>query len=193
MRAKLPVLGGVALSGAVALIAGSQTWISFMLDGTHSVETVTGHAANAALSPVSIAIIAAALALTIAGPVFRRVLGALVALLGAGLVALTGGVLADPLAAAGGRITELTGIAGGAAGSAVLWSDVSVWGWVSALAGALAVVLGLVVLLLSGRWSSGGRKYDSAPRAAGAAGAAPDRISDWDSLSEGTDPSDDFR
>lgn len=193
MRAKPAVLGGVALSGATALIAGSQTWISFMLDGTHSVETVTGNAANAALAPVSVALVAAALALTIAGPVFRRVLGVLVALLGAGLIALTGGVLADPLAAAGGRITELTGIAGGAAGSAVLWSDVSAWGWVSLIAGALAVVLGVVVLIFSGRWGSAGRKYDSAPKAEGAAGGAPDRISDWDSLSEGTDPSDDFR
>ena len=193
MRAKPAALGGVALSGATALIAGSQTWVSFMLDGTHSVETVTGNAANAALAPVSVALIAAALALTIAGPVFRRVLGVLVALLGAGLIALTVGVLADPLAAAGGRITELTGIAGGAAGSAVLWSDVSPWGWVSLIAGALAVALGLLVLLFSGRWGSAGRKYDSAPKAGGNAGGAPDRISDWDSLSEGTDPSDDIR
>jgi uncharacterized membrane protein (TIGR02234 family) len=193
MRAKLAVLSGVALSGAAALMAGSQTWVSFMLDGTHTVETVTGNAANAALAPVSVALIAAALALTIAGRVFRRVLGALVALLGAGLVALTGGVLADPLGAAGGRITELTGIAGGAAGSAVLWSDTSVWGWVCVLAGVLAVVLGAIVLLFSGRWGSAGRKYDSAPTVAGTAGGAPDRISDWDSLSDGTDPSDDFR
>ncbi|WP_449281454.1 Trp biosynthesis-associated membrane protein [Leucobacter sp.] len=193
MRAKPAVLGGIALSGAAALAAGSQTWVSFMLDGTHRVETITGHAANAALTPVSVALIAAALALTIAGRVFRRVLGALVALLGAGLIALTSGVLADPLAAAGGRITELTGIAGGAAGSEVLWSDVSAWGWVSLLAGALAVALGAIVLLFSGRWGAAGRKYDSAPKAAGAPGGAPDRISDWDSLSEGTDPSDDIR
>lgn len=193
MRAKPLTLGGVALAGAAALIAGSQTWVSFMLDGTHSVETVTGHAANAALTPVAVALIAAALALTIAGRVFRRVLGALVALLGAGLAALSGGVIADPLGAAGTRITELTGIAGGAAGSEVLWSDVSAWGWVSALAGALAVLLGMVILLLSGRWGAAGRKYDAAPKVREASTGAPDRISDWDSLSEGTDPSDDIR
>lgn len=193
MRAKPLTLGGVALAGAAALIAGSQTWVSFMLDGTHSVETVTGHAANAALTPVAVALIAAALALTIAGRVFRRVLGALVALLGAGLAALSGGVIADPLGAAGTRITELTGIAGGAAGSEVLWSDVSAWGWVSALAGALAVLLGMVVLLLSGRWGAAGRKYDASPKVREASTGAPDRILDWDSLSEGTDPSDDIR
>jgi hypothetical protein len=64
---------------------------------------------------------------------------------------------------------------------------------VSVLAGVLAVVLGAIVLLFSGRWGSAGRKYDSAPTVAGTAGGAPDRISDWDSLSDGTDPSDDFR
>lgn len=193
MRTKLAILGGVALSGAAGLLAGSQPWISFMLEGAHAVETVTGHAVNAALSPVSIAIVAAALALTIAGPMFRRVLGILVALLGAGLVALTGGVIGSPSSAVGGRITELTGIVGGASGSAVLWSSVSAWAWVSIAAGALAIVLGLAVLILGGRWGAAGRKYDSAPRAAAVERAAPDRISDWDSLSDGDDPSDDIR
>ncbi|PRI11757.1 Trp biosynthesis-associated membrane protein [Leucobacter massiliensis] len=192
MRAKLVLLAGVALSGAVALIAGSQPWVSFMLDGTHAVESITGHEANPALSPVAIAIVASALALTIAGPVFRRVLGVLVALLGGGLLALSAGVLADPLAAAGGRITELTGLAGGATETVVIWSSVSAAAWIGAACGVAAVLLGLAVLLLGGRWGAAGRKYESQSRVR-PAGEAPDRISDWDSLSEGTDPSDDFR
>ncbi len=189
---KLPILGGIALTGAVALLAGSQTWVSFMLDGTHSVETATGHDVNPALSPVAIAIVAAALALTIAGPVFRRVLGGLVLLLGAGLVALTIGVLAAPLGAVAGMITELTGIAGGATGSMVTWSDVSAWAYVAVVAGALAAALGIAVLVSGGRWAASGRKYDSASARA-RAGSAPDRISDWDALSGGDDPSDDIR
>lgn len=188
MRAKTLVLLGVAATGAAALGAGSQTWISFMLDGTHSLETATGHDLNAALSPISIALVAAALALTIAGPVFRRILGAIIALLGAGTVVLVAGVIGDPLAALGGRITDLTGISGSSNASYVSWHQVSAWPAVAIACGAVAAVLGLVTALLSGRWSAGGRKYDASARAQAGRGGAPDRISEWDALSDGDDP-----
>ncbi|MBL3687204.1 hypothetical protein D3248_09640 [Leucobacter zeae] len=186
-RAKPLSLLAIAIAGALGLIAGSQTWVSFMLDGTHDLEAVTGHAVNAALSPVSIALVAAALALTIAGPVFRRILGGLVALLGAGLVALSASVVASPIAAVGARITELTGIAGDVAGDLVVWHSVAAWAWVSIAAGALAVLAGALVIVLGGRWAAGGRKYDASAQRA-PAGAGSDRISDWDALSEGGDP-----
>lgn len=193
MRVKSIALFGAVVAGAAGLLAGSQTWVSFMLDGTHSLETVTGHDVNAALTPVFIAIMAAALALTIAGPVFRRVLGVLVTLLGAGAVALSMVVLANPLAALAGKITELTGISGSSNTSVVTWSSVSGWGYLSVVAGVLALVIGLVVLVTAGRWAAAGRKY-AAPAAggqtAGASGGAPDRISDWDALSDGGDPTD---
>ncbi|MFA7497083.1 MAG: Trp biosynthesis-associated membrane protein [Leucobacter sp.] len=190
VRVKPVALAGIALAGAVALGAGSQTWISFMLADTHSLETVTGHDVNAALSPVAIALIAAALALAIAGPVFRRILGALVALLGAGTAALAIGVLADPTSALVGRVTEITGLSGGS-GSSIVWMEMSMWGYVCAVAGVLAVALGAVVLVTAGRWAAAGRKYDSDTRRVDP--AKPDRISDWDALSEGDDPSDDIR
>ncbi|MEJ6489323.1 Trp biosynthesis-associated membrane protein [Leucobacter sp. USCH14] len=191
MRPKLLVVSAIALAGALGLLSGSQTWISFMLDGTHSVETVAGHEVNAAVSPISIAVVAAALALTIAGPVFRRSLGVLVALLGAGLAALTISVIAAPLAAITGRITELTGISGDSTTALVVWNSLAPWIWLCVVAGVLAVILGIVVAVFSGSWSSGGRKYDATPKsdANAAASGAPDRISDWDALSDGDDPS----
>lgn len=189
MRLKPLVLFGTAVAGAAGLLAGSQTWVSFALDGPSPTETVTGHDVNAALTPIFIAMIAAALALTIAGPVFRRILGALVALLGAGATALTIGVLANPLAALAGRITELTGISGDRSTAAVSALEVAFWGYLSAAAGVAAVVLGLVILVTSGRWAAAGRKYDGA-EAPKRSGGAPDRISDWDALSEGGDPTD---
>ncbi|WP_336650828.1 MULTISPECIES: Trp biosynthesis-associated membrane protein [unclassified Leucobacter] len=185
MRAKPISLAGIALAGGLALLAGSQTWISFMLDSAHAVETVTGHEVNAALSPVSIAIVASALALTIAGPIFRRVLGGLVALLGIGLVALTSTALLSPAGAISGRVTELTGIAGGD-GGAVIWSSLSGWAWACAAAGILAAGLGIAVVVTGGRWIAAGRKYDAAQSTPTA--GKTDRISDWDSLSEGGDP-----
>lgn len=190
MRPKLLTISAIALVGALGLLAGSQSWVSFMVDGTHSVETVAGHEVNAAVSPISIAIVAAALALTIAGPVFRRALGVLVALLGAGLTALTISVLAAPLTAITGTITSLTGISGEATTDLVVWSRLSAWIWVCVVAGVLAAILGLVVAVFSGTWAAGGRKYDAAPRPADVSTNTPDRISDWDALSGGDDPSD---
>ncbi|UOR02966.1 Trp biosynthesis-associated membrane protein [Leucobacter allii] len=187
MRAKLPTLAAVALSGGLGLVAGSQRWVSFMLETEHRVETVAGNDVNSALAPVSIAVVAAALALTIAGPVFRRVLGVLVALLGAGLIALTLGVVVDPLSAIRGRITALTGIAGSDTSGMVVWHELSPWVWASVVAGAVAVLAGTAVVVAGGRWAAAGRKYDAKPRAA--ASGAPDRISDWDALSGGDDPS----
>lgn len=186
-RAKPLSLLAIAVAGALALISGSQTWVRFMLDGTHDVETVTGHAVNAALSPVAIALVAAALALTIAGNVFRRLLGVLVVLLGAGLVALSAGVVSAPVGAIGARITELTGITGSAAGQLVLWHSVSAWAWVSIAAGSIAVVTGALVLAFGGRWAAAGRKYDAGAQRRSAEPGS-DRISDWDSLSDGDDP-----
>ena len=191
MRPKLLVVSAIALVGALGLLSGSQSWISFMIDGTHSVEAVAGHEVNAAVSPISIAIVAAALALTIAGPVFRRALGVLVALLGAGLAALTISVIAAPLTPITGRITELTGISGESTTALVVWNSLSPWVWACVGAGALALILGLVVAVFSGSWSAGGRKYDATPKSEANAKAsdAPDRISDWDALSGGDDPS----
>ncbi len=195
MRAKTLSLIGIALAGAVALIAGAQTWVSFMVEGVESLEAVSGHELNAALSPVALATVAAALALTIAGRVFRRVLGLLVALLGAGLTVLTWSVLVDPLRAITGKVAELTGITGSAAvsGVAVTGLQVSPWAYAGLVAGVFAALLGVCVLFLSGKWGAAGRKYevDSAPVAAvpqAARGDAPDRISDWDALTGGEDP-----
>lgn len=211
MRSKPLLLGGIALAGAAALFAATQVWVALALvPGAAAFEVLeaTGQQLNASLSPVALAALASALALTIAGRWLRRVLGVLVALLGAGVVAISAAVLADPGASASGRLAEATGLAGSAQADLVTSVDVLPYIWVAMLAGALLVVLGLLVLLLGGRWKTAGRKYraagdagpgapvgpgDAAATAAaggGRAGEDRDRISDWDELSGGSDPTD---
>lgn len=185
MRAKPLTLGVIAIAGAVALGAGSQAWITFSLDGSVTEQT-TGHDLNAALSPIAIAIVAAALALSIAGPVFRRVLGVLVAALGGGVTALAATVVANPEAALTAKVTELTGLAGHAGFAAVSSETLTVWSWVTLVAGVIAALTGLYVVVASGRWGAAGRKYEAA--SAKDPARSHDRISDWDSLSDGDDP-----
>ena len=194
MRAKTATLGLAALAGIGAVAAGSQPWITFEIEGGGA-EQVTGHMVNAALSPVAIAVIIAALALTIAGAVFKRVLGVLVALLGAGIAALAIGAVNDPDGSIAAHVAEITGLTGAGAMSAVSGQHVSVWPWVTFAAGVLAALPGLYTLIFSGKWAVGGRKYEQQPAkkaaAGGSAQATGDRISDWDALSDGDDPTDD--
>lgn len=188
MRAKPFTLGIIALAGAVALGAGSQPWISFSLDGA-SDQLPTGHDLNAALSPVAIAVVVAALALSIAGPIFRRVLGLLVTGLGAGIVALAVAVAVDPESAMTARVTELTGLSGHGGLAAVTSATLTPWSWVTVAAGVIAALAGLVVVFTSGRWvTAAGRKYETASTKP--AEQKSDRISDWDALSVGEDPTD---
>lgn len=203
MASKKLVVTGILLLAAVALIAATQVWLNIELSEGVSAQgalTVTGQQLSPPLAPMALALAALALALTIAGRIFRLVLGALGVLLGAGIVALTLGVLSAPLDAAAGKVTELTGIGGSdATGIAVVASSqVTAWAAITATAGCLAALLGLAVLVWGRRWRSAGRKYETASNAASAAAADAaaeaqnperDRISDWDALSDGADPS----
>lgn len=194
VRSKLPLLGAVALSGGLALVAATQPWATIVLvEGAAAAGAlqVSGQDLNASLSPVAIAALAAALALTIAGKIFRRVLGILVAALGAGAIAVAVGVLADPVGAAAGRIAEITAISGADQLALVQSSALSVWPLVTAIAGGALIVFGLLVVILSGRWGTAGRKYESRTDVdvAELAATEPDRISDWERQSDGEDPS----
>lgn len=190
---KFWVLAAIALTGALALVASTQAWVVLTLvPGAAATSTlvVTGHDLNASLSPVAVAVLASALALTIAGPVFRRLLAVVVALLGAGVAAIAVGVLGAPVAASASALAELTGILGDAQSTLVRSSAVSVWPAVTVGLGALLVALGIWVLIVAGRWQRSGRRYESSSRAASPqADGEPDRIADWELLSDGEDPS----
>lgn len=77
------------LAGMFALAASAQTWVTVNLDPQTVSQPdfeVSGSRINAALTPVAVAVLALALALTLAGKVFRYVLGAISLALGIALV-----------------------------------------------------------------------------------------------------------
>jgi uncharacterized membrane protein (TIGR02234 family) len=197
VRSKLWLIAGIALLSAAALLAASQTWVSLeLVPGAAAFELLaaSGQQLNAALTAIALAGFAAALALTIAGPGFRRVLGVLVVLFGAGIAGVAISVLADPEGAASGRLAEATGIAGDAQSAMVDRVATTPFIALALLCGALLAVLGALVLVLGGRWRAAGRKYAAREDRGPAAGGdgrpdpGPDRFSDWDRLSEGGDP-----
>ncbi|MFF2276454.1 Trp biosynthesis-associated membrane protein [Agromyces sp. NPDC058126] len=210
-RMKLPAIVLTILGAGLGLLAWSQTWFDLVLAsgaGAHvsaEVIAVPGSVASPAIAALSLAGLALAAALALAGPGIRIVLGVLEVLLGGCLVLAASLSLGDPVGAVSASVTEATGVAGSAPTADLVGTAVAtVWPTVAIVAGVLVVLAGLVVLVTGTRWPASTRRYrsglepaDGAGAAAGAASDAPERaasdraIDDWDELSRGDDPTDD--
>jgi hypothetical protein len=183
-RLKLTLLlAGLALSGLVFL-GWTQAWFSIVVvDGPTL--SIGGDVAAPALSTLALTCLVLNGALSIAGPVFRVILGVLEAMLGVTVVFSGVLAIADPVKASAATISDATGVAGGESIAGLVSSAViTAWPWVATVAGALLVVIGVVVVATAGRWPGSGRKYSAVRLAAEDGGS----VDDWDALSEGRDP-----
>ena len=178
------LLGGIVVSGLVFL-GWTQEWFSVVITEGPTL-SVAGDVAAPALSTLALTTLVLVAALSIAGPFFRVVLGVLQTLLGATVV-LSGVIaLVDPVKASGASISDATGIAGNDPIHALVASvAVSAWPWVSTIAGALLAVIGVAVIATGRRWPGSSRKYSAVKLEPAAERSAVD---DWDSLSDGSDP-----
>ncbi|MBW4042309.1 MAG: Trp biosynthesis-associated membrane protein [Acidobacteria bacterium] len=184
-RERLTVVLGGLVAGAGAVLASTQTFATATVTGVRDPVVVAGQAAAPALAPLGIVALALGIALTIAGRVARVVLGVMLVLLGAGIVAAGAPNVVDPAAGTRGAIVAATGVTDFA--SFVVARSSTGWPLLAVAAGVLAVLLGLVVLIRGHRWSTGGRRFRSdAP-----ATRSTDPISEWDALSRDVDPTDD--
>ncbi|MFC5338118.1 Trp biosynthesis-associated membrane protein [Leucobacter denitrificans] len=196
MSSKAILILLVVVGGGLGLLASVQVWIQVeFLTGVSAVERieVTGQQASPAITLISLAALAAALVLTIAGPVFRKVIGLLVLVLGAGLAAVGTSIALSPIDGARSQIAESTGISGDSYDLLVASISSSAWPTITAVIGVLLGILGVCVLILSGRWKTAGRKYDSGTdgsKKKTRTSEPGDRISEWDALSDGDDPTD---
>jgi uncharacterized membrane protein (TIGR02234 family) len=178
---------GVLLSG-LTLLSWTSQWFVLTLagSGSRSRLVASGDVAAPALIALALAGLALVAALAIAGPVFRIVLGVLEMLIGftVGLSAVL--AIADPVQASAQLVTGATGVSGRESVAALVSSvSSSAWPFITALAGVLIMVFGLFVIVTGSRWPGSSRKY-SAVRLE--PDGAPNPVSDWDSLSTGTDP-----
>ncbi|QOD92579.1 MULTISPECIES: Trp biosynthesis-associated membrane protein [Microcella] len=197
---------------AVALfIVWAQPWIVLTLDDGVRI-AAGGDRAAAVLPAIAVASLALTSALALASARIRPVLGALLALLGALVVAVSLRAAGDPVAAAASSVTQLTGVEGERSVRALVDTAALTAGPVSAIVlGAVLGVAGLAIAVTSRRWPRRVERFDrpegpspegsaadgtatySAPSAPSDAGDASDRqrdqsIGDWDALSDGRDP-----
>lgn len=179
------LLGGIVASGAV-LLTWTQAWFQVVLASGGEL-AVAGEVAAPALAALALSGAALGAALAIAGRIFRVILGVLEVAIGALVIYSALSAMGDPVLAAAASITATTGVSGEESVRALVESvTVTVWPVVALIAGALLAVAGVLVVVTSSRWPSSSRKYQ-AVRLEPVDGEESS-IGDWDSLSEGRDP-----
>lgn len=196
------LLAAIVLSG-LTLLAWTGEWFSLILRESatgHPVLSVAGEVAAPALIALALASLALVAALAISGPFFRVVLGVLQVVIGF-TVALSAVVAeSNPVRASEAAVSAVTGV-GGSRSIAALVTGVSQTAYpvIAIIVGILTMALGVVVLVTGRRWPGSSGRYRQPvvledPGAAagdddsGTEDAAANAVSDWDTLSGGSDP-----
>lgn len=197
-----------ALLGALlVLAAATQTWIH-VVPASSSVRLpeidISGNDAATSVTALSVASLAAAAAATIARTVGRRVIGVILVLAGAGIVAATLSVISNIQSAAATKVGESLGqsVADGT------YSQ-TFWPYLALVGGAVAALAGVAMVVKAGTWAVDRRHTQGTEKAAAAATAQDpsqataqgkaaassssqqqkwDDIDSWDQLSRGDDP-----
>ena len=176
-RLRLISMAAIVLEAGLVALSWSQTWY------TVGEVVVGGDVAGGALLPLALASLTLVLALALAGPVFRVILGVLDALLGVCVVVVAAWSLGDPVRASQPALVEATGLSSEQPLSfeAVVATP---WPVVGLIAGTLMIVTGIAVALTARAWPTSGSRY-TRNRLETPDG---DPVHDWDALSEGDDP-----
>lgn len=182
------VMAASLLAAGLAFASTLPIWIR--AEVTTVLETTTleisGADAASAVSALALVALAAAIAVRITGPKLRKIVSALMVLVGLGIAISALGVYSNPQTAAATEVSAATGTTA-AANSYV----VTMMPWLAVAGGLLVAACGVWAFFASSHWAVG-RKYDrSAARAQRVSTADEvDDIDAWDSLSEGHDPTD---
>jgi uncharacterized membrane protein (TIGR02234 family) len=201
LKRRTAVLWAIA-AGAIILGTGAQTWVQASqisgLQGT--TVTATGNQAAAVVPAMALVGMAAGIALSMARRIGRWVASVLLVLAGAATAWASLQAALDPASAAHAQVSQTSGTTADAGAYAV-----TVWPWLTLVAGVLLALCGVAVLLFGRGWTTT-RRYDTAAagRAGTAAGTARpadgqdtgpagdtgpvDEIDAWDDLSRGQDP-----
>lgn len=187
-------------------VAWAQPWVVLTLDDGVRI-AASGDRAAAVLPAIAVASLALTSALALATPRIRPVLGALLALLGALVVAASVRAAGDPVAASASSVTALTGVEGQRSVRALVdTAALTAWPVVSAVLGVALGVAGLAIAITAHRWPRRVERFDrpdDAPSERASADSTPSdpvdlsdsdkrpsdqSIGDWDALSDGRDP-----
>ncbi|MFG1695652.1 Trp biosynthesis-associated membrane protein [Nonomuraea sp. NPDC049309] len=174
-------VAATALGCLLVLLAAGREWARVLQAGAAA---PTGGDLSPVLTPVALAGLAGVVAVLATRGTGRRVVGAVLALCGAGVAAAVWAAIDD--ANVTGWLGERDVLHGS---SGVPWEAAPLWPAVAA-AGALLMLAGGITAIARGpRWAGMSARYD---RAQGTDGEAKAQVSDdralWDALDRGDDP-----
>ncbi len=187
------VLLGLASAG-LAAVAGHQPWLDLTSGQTDPAawrEMLDGMGLSVGEAPLAGALALVALAgwgvLLVTRGIVRRLVAALAALAGIGVVA-TWAVVGPGLADDASATLARAGFPGG------VDSEPTLWFWAAPIAGGLSALAALLAVRLAPQWPEMGRRYD-APAAAGVPEAVDPQTLDgehsldlWKAIDAGQDP-----
>lgn len=164
-RLKGVILVSCIVVSGLTLIAWTQTWfvVSLVPDelGGASV-AIAGDIAAGGLAALGLAGLALVGALSIAGPFFRVILGALESLIGATVTLSAVLAVTAPVAASAAAITEATGVSGDkSVAELVKTTSFSLWPWLAVVLGVAGMTLGILIIVTGRRWPGSSRKYQA--------------------------------
>jgi hypothetical protein len=184
-RLRLYTILGIALIAGLSLLTTTQTWWTVRL-ATQSL-TIAGTVAAPALVALSLCGLVLTAALALAGPLFRVILGVLELLLAFTILLTTIMSLASPDQPSSNAVSAATGITGTSSVAALIKGvTLTPWGYFAVAFGVLAFLAGLWLIVSSRFWPPATRKYQAVRFVA--PDGPRDAVVDWDSLTEGTDP-----
>lgn len=195
MTSKRALLTGLLGLGVVLLVVATQNWFILHLEPGAAVTeqvSVTGREAVPGLLPIGLAMIALAVTLMITGKTARYVLAAMTVIF-AVLLAISNGLAAfgddaQAVQLGAAALYEVTGLGSSDHIALVASVERSIWPALATVAAGLAAILGVFILSSHRHWKTGGRKYETA-KTSRAVPVETDRITEWDALSDGEDPS----
>ena len=184
------LIATILLSGLI-LLTWTGEWFTVTVSGGGVAKTevlsIAGDVAAPGLVALALAGLALAAALAIAGPFFRYVLGILQVLLGFTVALSSFVALSNPVRAAESAVTTATGISGSTSVAALVTAHtVSAWPYLAAVFGILTMAVGVFIFVTNRRWPSSSRRYQAIRLEEAEPGSNP--VSDWDTLSGGSDP-----
>jgi uncharacterized membrane protein (TIGR02234 family) len=180
-----PAVLGLVITGGAAWVAARQPWTVTVIGAGKlpgSTIQTSGADAFAALPALGLVILAAGLGVLASSGWIRRVVGALVMVVGSGGLALAAAAIQHGIAEARNEyLATSPAWSGDIVGTRINWT---LWPWLATGAFALAIALGLLATLCARIWPTMSARYD-APRR-GVSGDEPADL--WKALDDGQDP-----
>jgi hypothetical protein len=196
-RSKIYVLLFSVLVSLSCLLAWSQPWVllSSMLPASTGLQEFSGETVAPALPGLVFLNIATLAVLAISGTVLRKILSVVLAFSGVGIFVIATNVISDPVQASISELSTISGINNDEElVSQVVNVSLSAWPFIASASGLVLTATAIVIFFTSAKWVSTSRKYDADTHRSSELENAPQsekNISQWDTLSKGTDPTTD--